>query len=353
MTASCHSIGRASAAPHDGSQGGSLENRAENRLALKASTTRKTAERSKNRAPLGNGMKVAMELPQTVVAIDVETVNPSGAICEFAAVAIDLASGRNLVSVTSLIDPGDVEWNEITTSVHGLLQSNVRGAPALDVVWNSFLERYSQLEAAKLFAHNADMDRSWLAAGLCRPLEHEIHCTIALAKRTLPMPRYTLPAVCAVLGIPFEETHRAEPDAEATAEVARRLLLGLRAGKAAPSASSPAPTKARTWTSNENRGRNREIIATTARLGNKLAGRTVCITGQFGCGWTRKEAKARIVSQGGTPIDDVSGSCDLLVIAGKTGPLTAADFSTEKARKAKSRGIEVVNETALLQMLAD
>jgi DNA polymerase III epsilon subunit-like protein len=298
-------------------------------------------------------MNVAAGIPKAVVAIDVETANPQGAICEFAAVAIDLSSGRNLFTVTSLIDPGDVEWNGITTSFHGLSKSRVRGAPALDDVWNSFLERYSQLEAAKLFAHNAAMDRSWLATGLCRPLEHEIYCTIALAKRTLPLPRYTLPAVCAALGIQFEETHRAEPDAEATAEVARRLLVGLRADTRAPSAPSPAPAKARTWTSNVNRGRNREIIATTARRGNKLRGRTVCITGQFGCGWTRKEAKAKIVSQGGTPIDDVSSSCDLLVIAGKTGPLTAADFSTEKARKAKSRGIEIVNETALLQLLAD
>jgi DNA polymerase III epsilon subunit-like protein len=262
-------------------------------------------------------------------------------------------SQRDFPRPSSLIDPGDVEWNGITTSFHGLSKSRVRGAPALDVVWTAFLERYSQLEAARLFAHNAAMDRSWLATGLCRPLEHEIHCTIALAKRSLPLARYTLPAVCAVLGIPFEETHRAESDAEATAEVARRLLLGLRACTAAPSAPSPAPAKARTWTSNKNRGRNREIIATTPRLGNKLAGRTVCITGQFSCGWTRKEAKAKIVSQGGTPIDDVSSSCDLLVIAGKTGPLTAADFSTEKARKAKSQGIEVVNENALLQLLAD
>ena len=298
-------------------------------------------------------MTVAVDLPKTVVAIDVETVNPQGAICEFAAVAIDLASGRNLFAITSLIDPGDVEWNDITTSFHGLSPSDVRGAPALDAVWTSFLDRYSQLEAARLFAHNAAMDRSWLVTGLCRSLEHEVHCTIALAKRTLPLPRYTLPAVCAVLGIPFEESHRAASDAEATAEVARRLLLGLRTGTAAPSAPSPGPTKARTWTSNENRGRNREIVATTARLGNKLAGRTVCITGQFGCGWTRKEAKARIVSQGGTPIDDVSGSCNLLVMAGRTGPLTPADFSTEKARKAKARGIEVVNETVLLQMLVD
>jgi len=77
----------------------------------------------------------------------------------------------------------------------------------------------------------------------------------------------------------------------------------------------------------------------------------VCITGQFRCGWTRKEAKARLVSQGGTPIDDVSGSCDLLVMAGKTEPPTATVFATEKAKKAKARGIEIVNETQLIALV--
>jgi DNA polymerase-3 subunit epsilon len=297
-------------------------------------------------------MKTSVGLPKAVVAIDVETVNPQGAICEFAAVAIDLPSGRHLFSVTSLIDPGDVDWNDIAARIHGIAPADVHGAPTIDAVWSSFLQRFSALESAKLFAHNAAMDRSWLARCLGRPLEHEVHCTIALAKRTLPLPSYTLPAVCAVLGIQFEETHRASADASATAEVARRLLLGLRADGAAPPRPTPAPAKGRTWTSNEDRGRNKEIISTTARLGNRLAGRTVCITGQFRCGWTRKEAKARIVSQGGTPIDDVSGSCDLLVMAGKSEPLTAADFATEKARKAKARGIEIVNETQLLALVS-
>jgi DNA polymerase III epsilon subunit-like protein len=34
-----------------------------------------------------------------------------------------------------------------------------------------------------------------------------------------------LPTVCRALGIPFRETHRAEADARAAAEIARRLVI--------------------------------------------------------------------------------------------------------------------------------
>jgi len=76
----------------------------------------------------------------------------------------------------------------------------------------------------------------------------------------------------------------------------------------------------------------------------------VCVTGQFACGWSRKEAKARIVSQGGTPLDGVSGGCNLLVIAGVQN-LTEADFATEKAKQARTRGIRVISEAQLLEII--
>jgi hypothetical protein len=58
------------------------------------------------------------------------------------------------------------------------------------------------------------------------------------------------------------------------------------------------------------------------------------------------------VAHGGVPRDDISGNCNLLVMAGKSDPLGESDFSSEKARKARSRGIRVISEAELLSMLA-
>ena len=96
---------------------------------------------------------------------------------------------------------------------------------------------------------------------------------------------------------------------------------------------------------------NKEIIANTPKLSSCLAGFTVCITGQFACGWSRKEGKAKVAAHGGTPIDNVTGSCNLLVIAGKTEGLQPSDYATEKARKAKALNIQVIDETELLKMI--
>jgi DNA polymerase-3 subunit epsilon len=298
-------------------------------------------------------------LPRAIVAIDVETVNPQGAICEFAAVAIDCRTGDLLFTVASLVDPGDVDWSPMTTSFHGITPEQVDGQPSISVVWNQFTSKLENATDARLYAHNAAMDRSWLTKSLGQAPAHHIECTIELAKRSLPLPTYKLGAVCAVLGIPFEETHRATADATATAHVARHLLLGLRSGASRGKTQGPAAktttatrsTAGRQWTSNEARGKNSEIIANTRRIGRKLVGLTVCITGQFACGWSRKEAKAKIVAHGGTPIDDVTGSCNLLVIAGKAGALQPSDFATEKAKKAKNRGIRVIGEQELLELI--
>lgn len=298
-------------------------------------------------------------LPKAIVAIDVETVNPQGAICEFAAVAIDCATGDLLFTVASLVDPGDVDWSPMTTSFHGITPDQVDGQPSISLVWERFTSKLAEVREAQLYAHNAAMDRSWLTKSLGNAPTHHIECTIELAKRLLPLPTYKLGAVCAVLGIPFEETHRAAADATATAHVARHLLLGLRGGASKVKTNGPAAktttatkrTASRQWTSNEARGKNSEIMASTQRIGKNLIGLTACITGQFACGWSRKEAKAKIVAHGGTPIDDVTGSCNLLVIAGKAGTLQPSDFATEKAKKAKARGIRVIGEQELLKLI--
>ena len=298
-------------------------------------------------------------LPMTIVAIDVETVNPQGAICEFAAVAIDCMSGKVLFTVSSLVDPGQVDWIEMTTRIHGIQRHQVDGKQLIADVWKEFTSKLTSVKGPRLFAHGGT-ERSCLGKALgekFRQFTTTIECTLALAKSSLQLPSYKLSTVCKALGIPFDETHRATPDATATAHVARHLLkLPLSPTNGSGQAPiNPPATAARLpqiqWTSNDARGNNRKIIDTTPQLSNRLAEFTVCITGQFACGWSRKEGKAKVAAHGGTPIDNVTGSCNLLVIAGKTEGLQPSDYATEKARKAKALNIQVIDETELLKMI--
>ena len=162
-----------------------------------------------------------------IIGIDIETTGGTHDICEFAAVAIEAQTGKEIFKIASLIDPGLVDWNHFAMRVHGISPSMVRGKPGLLTVWNDFktsLSRYAP--TARCFAHSAPFERTHLGKGLGRQFNVSLECTIVLAKPQMALSSYKLPLVCAALGIPFREMHRAEPDARAAALVAQKLLGG-------------------------------------------------------------------------------------------------------------------------------
>ena len=190
-----------------------------------------------------------------IIGVDIETANLHGAICEFSAVGLDLDTGAELFVVTSLVDPGDVDWDPFAMRVHGIHPREVRGKPAIHAVWDRFLSEL-EYQAAKtgrprrVFAHNASFERSQLTRALGDRMQVEFECTVRMARRGLRefAPRnHKLPTVCEVMGIPFRETHRAEADARAAAEIARRLVgmgVDVEVGaKATAAAASPRPTR--------------------------------------------------------------------------------------------------------------
>ena len=81
-----------------------------------------------------------------IIGIDIETTGGTHDICEFAAVAIEAQTGKEIFKIASLIDPGLVDWNHFAMRVHGISPSMVRGKPGLLTVWNDFktsLSRYA------------------------------------------------------------------------------------------------------------------------------------------------------------------------------------------------------------------
>jgi DNA polymerase-3 subunit epsilon len=190
-----------------------------------------------------------------IIGVDIETANLHGAICEFSAVGLDLDTGAELFVVTSLVDPGDVDWDPFAMRVHGIHPREVRGKPAIHAVWDLFLTELEYQDAKtgrprRIFAHNASFERSQLTRALGDRMQVEFECTVRMARRGLRefVPRnHKLPTVCEVLGIPFRETHRAEADARAAAEIARRLVgmgVDVEVGaKVTAAPATPRPTR--------------------------------------------------------------------------------------------------------------
>jgi DNA polymerase III epsilon subunit-like protein len=118
-----------------------------------------------------------------LIGIDIETTGGTHEICEFAAVAIDARSGKELFSVASLVDPGAVTWNPFAMRVHGITPAMVRGKPRINDVWSSFKTKLAPYAAtARHFAHNAPFERTHLSNGLGRQFDISLECTMALSE---------------------------------------------------------------------------------------------------------------------------------------------------------------------------
>lgn len=287
------------------------------------------------------------------IGIDVETARPNRDICEFAAVGLD-ADGKTVFNMSRLVDPGVSQWDAGCRRIHGISPGDVAGRPRFQVVWSEFVERVGRIEAheVRCFAHNASFERRALAADLALDvLPLEIECTLQVSRRFLDdLEGHSLDRVASTLGIPLLNHHRAEPDATAVAHLARLLDLHgpsvPRASAAAPPPFMPRPATG--WIANASRGRNREVLDSTERTGDRLSQETIVFTGAFACGLERREAKSLAAAQGAVPRDSVSEHTTILVVAGVGHPIPPEELKTRKARSALDRGIKLMSEPEFL-----
>ncbi len=159
------------------------------------------------------------------VVIDLETTGGSALfdrVLEVAAIRVQ----RGVVQerLECLVEPG-MPIPPFVTRITGINASLVRGKPAFDTLLPD-LRRL--LDGAVLVAHNVAFDGNFLANAFKRvdmPWEGDRVCTLRLARRLIPgLHSYRLDSLCAFLGFPFVQRHRAGPDAEATMHVLQHLL---------------------------------------------------------------------------------------------------------------------------------
>jgi polyribonucleotide nucleotidyltransferase len=163
----------------------------------------------------------AVRAGRTFVAIDVETTSRDPRLGELVEVGgVRVSGGRVVDRFTSLARPGRSIAGE---QLHGLTDADVAGAPSPEDAARALLEWAGE---DLLVGHNVAFDLNFLHAALPegpRVQPGSYLDTLVLARETFPDADLKLADLVRFFGLQPEPTHRALPDAEATAALLVRL----------------------------------------------------------------------------------------------------------------------------------
>jgi DNA polymerase-3 subunit epsilon len=276
-------------------------------------------------------------------------------------------------SFTTLLRPPPELGEFIHTDIHGITEADCANAPSLPEALPSITDFVG---AVPVVCHNSGFDLSVLR----RTLDHfavdypelTYGCTLAFSRRALRddpgIVQFNLPRVCQHLGIPFDETHRAEADAEACGHVAAKLCERAECSTLSELADAHGVLLGALgpWLDQRCQGlggihRNPEGVAESMRRrlgvstldpGGELAGKVVVITGTL-MSLTRADAESLLVACGATVGKSVTRKTNILI----EGQQATFGMSSKQARcmelKAKGQHIEVLDERMFLEELGD
>lgn len=158
-------------------------------------------------------------------AIDFETANGNpSSVCSVGVVIV--RGGAMCEKFYELIRPAPNFYSYWNTRIHGLSDSDTRGADHFPEVWGRIVPIISDMT---LVAHNSPFDERCLREAhrhynMPYP-DYDFVCTCRLSRRTFPgLPNHRLPTVAAHVGFDFRGHHHALADAEACAAIATAIM---------------------------------------------------------------------------------------------------------------------------------
>ena len=166
--------------------------------------------------------------------VDLETTGLSPDHCRILEIGlVALQGARVLGSWGSLVDV-DGPLPKVITALTGIHDALLEGAPCESVALAGVAAFLAEHRVDVLVAHNARFDRGFLArAWRLHGLQPELPdflCSLRLARRFVRAKRHGLDALVAQLSIPERARHRAQGDAEMTADLWVELLARARLG---------------------------------------------------------------------------------------------------------------------------
>ena len=294
------------------------------------------------------------------VVFDLETtgLGDTTEICEFSFVRFK--DGKLKSSLSSLVKPShSADWQSGAIKVHGITKSEVKNMPSLAQFKSKIL---AFCKDVPVFAHNASFDINRLMSEV--GLEIEAYCSLRISREILGNPALQkLDDISKSLGIAKNETHRAESDAIACAEVVIELLSrsGVTTGESLQQKFGRHRLRP-TLRSMENASRGPkndralrksdfdELVSAGAFTNFEnavFAGKTVIFSDLKTL--SRTEAQMIILKLGGFSLDNVSKKTDFLVM----GDIASETTKKRSASKINSNGggIRIVSEEEFLVMV--
>lgn len=301
------------------------------------------------------------------IAIDFETANEKRwSPCEVSLVKV--SGGVVIDRLTSLIRPHDtVAFNPRNIQIHGISQKDVASAPEFDVVIRDVLEF---LDGLPLVAHSAGFDvgvltqTSSLYSVQLPPIEY--FCTRVLSQRSqhLDLANYKLVNVCDALGIDFLETHRAEADAIACAQVTVELakleavadlrtlaneLLVIPGVLSGTTFIGTRSARVGQFPSALGKGAASEFLASLSedemQLDNDFDGKEVIFTGTL-ASMERKEAQQKVLLAGGFTGNNITKKTSMVVVGSpydaELRPGAELSGKLRKVLDLRAQGVDIV-----------
>lgn len=158
-------------------------------------------------------------------SIDFETANHH--LTSVCSVGVVIVRNSEIVDkYYALICPEPNYYSYWNTQIHGLTQEDTDLAPVFPKVWEQIVSR---IEGLPLVAHNSPFDEGCLKA-VFRTYQmdypdYKFYCTCRAARKAFPkLPNHQLHTVAAHVGFDLIHHHHALADAEACAEIARKII---------------------------------------------------------------------------------------------------------------------------------
>lgn len=281
------------------------------------------------------------------VALDVETANPDwSSICQIG--IVEFESGTIVDEWSTLVDPQDY-FDPINTSIHGLTEDSVRGAPLFREILPTLMPRVSD----QIVAHHMPFDRVALARAAAKSSSAFASSrwldTARVARRAwddCAHSGYGLEDLCEQHGVEFTFHHDALSDARA---------CGLLLIKACFDSAMTLDE----WFARVNQPISgvayREAIAQGGNPDGPLHGETLVFTGTLNV--PRREAAEMAARIGCSVADGVTKKTTILVVGVQDLRRTLGKERSSKHRKAdaliaKGNTIKVLSEEDFLEMVS-
>lgn len=308
------------------------------------------------------------------VAIDFETANGfRGSPCEVSLVRV--SEGKIQESFTSYIY--QEQFDAFNVMLHGIKPKDVKKAPTFKELWPKLREFIGDLP---LVAHYAAFDTGVIRDALGSfDFDQEIKyfCTVVMGRKIYDFPTYTLPWVANSLKIDFEESHRAEADATACAQIALRMISDSEVNSLDELADKfsikPGSIHKQSWSGCRSKGitGGSQNGTLTAKMREQIlsqipeselyedpdfVGKEIVFTGALES-MTRTQAQIAVMKAGGLPGNSVTKKTQILVCGYQDArALKPGDTQSSKLKKAielqqSGQQIEIIDEEMFAQMM--